>query len=313
MQKRVLLVAGTHYLRAQLSVLLMNAGYSIAVAVSEEDCLKRVREEAQDLVLIDMDLSSGNGLDILRKLRRSEFDALLPVILIDIDGGPDEKIEALELGADDYIAGPLRARELLSRIHNITRRMDHVHTLNPLTGLRGNVEIQRVINGRLARGQKFAAIYADLDNLGAYNTACGYERGNAVIRLTAEILAAEIGRHGNPDDFLGHVDADDFVVVTGIDEAEGICRAVIDSFDREVLSLYDPADAQRGGVVLKNRKGEDVFYPVVSLSMAIVSNSAREFENHFQFSGVASELRKKLKMMPGSNYLEDRRKNRQPE
>jgi diguanylate cyclase (GGDEF)-like protein len=213
----------------------------------------------------------------------------------------------LEYGADDYVKKPLNERELLSRIRNIFRRIDRNRNANPLTGLNGNIEIQRDITSRISRGLHFAVIYADLDNFKAYNDVYGYSNGDRIIVLTADILTDQVALFGNPDDFIGHVGGDDFILVSTPDKAEQICRSVIAEFDDKVLNFYNEEDREKGVITTKNRKGEVDTFPLMSISMAIVTNEKREIHNYVEVGEISAEVKKKLKTMPGSNYFMDRR------
>jgi diguanylate cyclase (GGDEF)-like protein len=306
MTKRILIVDDSPFFRGQLK-LALNKEYEVIEAGLGAEGLDMVKSEKPDLVLLDVVMPDYSGFDICRILRESESNNLMPIIMITSQDSQEDILIGLEYGADDYVKKPFNERELLSRIRNIFKRIDRNRNANPLTGLNGNIEIQRDITSRISRGLLFAVIYADLDNFKAYNDVYGYSNGDRIIVLTADILTDQTMLFGNPDDFVGHVGGDDFILVSTPDKAEQICRSVIAEFDDKVLNFYNEEDRERGVITTKNRKGEIDTFPLMSISMAIVTNERREINSYVEVGEIAAEVKKKLKTMPGSNYFMDRR------
>jgi diguanylate cyclase (GGDEF)-like protein len=308
MAEKILIVDDSPFFRGQLK-LTLSREYEVIEAGLGAEGLDLVKSEKPDLVLLDVVMPDYSGFEICRILRESESNNLMPIIMITSQDAQEDILVGLEYGADDYVKKPFNERELISRIRNLFRRIDRNRNANPLTGLSGNIEIQREITSRISRGLCFAVIYADLDNFKAYNDAYGYSNGDRIIVLTADILADQVTLFGNPDDFIGHVGGDDFIVVTTPDRTEAICGSVIAEFDEKVLDFYNEEDRGRGVITTKNRKGEVETFPLMTVSMAIVTNERREIASHVEVGEIAAEVKKKLKTMPGSNYFVDRRRD----
>jgi diguanylate cyclase (GGDEF)-like protein len=306
MAKKVLIVDDSPFFRGQLK-LTLGKEYDVIEAGTGADGLDMVKSEKPDIVLLDVVMPDYSGFEICRILRDSESNNLMPIIMITSQDAQEDILIGLEYGAEDYVKKPFNERELLSRIRNILRRIDRNRNANPLTGLHGNIEIQREVESRISRDEGFAVIYADLDNFKAYNDVYGYSNGDRIIVLTADILTDQTALFGNPGDFVGHVGGDDFIIVTTIDKAEAICSSVIDEFDEKVLTFYNEEDRTRGVITTKNRRGEVDTFPLMTISMAIVTNERRRIDSHVEVGEIAAEVKKKLKTMPGSNYFMDRR------
>ncbi|MCL1897006.1 MAG: diguanylate cyclase, partial [Clostridiales bacterium] len=161
----------------------------------------------------------------------------------------------------------------------------------------------------IAGGLSIGIIYVDLDNFKAYNDAYGFSRGDRVIALTAGIIRGQVLLLGNGDDFIGHTGGDDFVIVTTPGRAAGICEGIIAEFDEKIQGFYSEEDCSHGCITARNRKGELDTFPLVSISLAIVTNERRELKSTLEIGDIAAEVRKKLKTMAGSNYFVDRRAN----
>jgi len=101
---------------------LTKAGYRVNVAGSGAQARASIAAEKPDLVLLDLMLPDGDGLDICRWLRRSPDLQTTPVVMLTAKGEEHDIVAGLELGADDYIVKPFSPRVLLARIRAVLRR-----------------------------------------------------------------------------------------------------------------------------------------------------------------------------------------------
>ncbi|SHO50504.1 GGDEF domain-containing protein [Anaerocolumna xylanovorans] len=170
---------------------------------------------------------------------------------------------------------------------------------NPLTGLPGNLLIEKEILSRVLGNTPYCIIYYDIDNFKAYNDAYGFQNGDMMILLVADILKEYALR----DEFVGHIGGDDFIVICDYHEGEGYCKSVIDRFTLQVASLYRDEDLQNGYIVSKNRYGTIENFPIASLSIAGVSNKTKTYQSVDDFSKDIALLKKKCKRQSG-NYFE---------
>ncbi|MDR1573359.1 MAG: response regulator [Clostridiales Family XIII bacterium] len=304
--KKVLVIDDSPFFRGQLRAVL-SSEYEVAEAGDGETGIELVKREKPDLVLLDGVLRGMSGFEVCRILREMESNNLMPIVMITSSDRQEDILLGLELGADDYITKPFNNRELISRIKNLLRRIDRNRNANPLTGLPGNIEIQREIVSRISRDDKFSVGYVDLDNFKAYNDAYSFSRGDTVIVLTADILRDQVRLWGNADDFIGHIGGDDFIFVTSPDRIDRICAEVISIFDERILDFYNGEDREAHSVRTMNRKGEVDVFPLMSISIAVATNQYRNLDSYLAIGDIAAELKKKLKCMQGSNYYIDRR------
>lgn len=307
-KKKILIIEDTEFMKKLISDVLKEAGYEVVTASSGEEGLQKVREEKPDLVLLDVVMPGMDGFEVCRILREDESNNLMPIIMLTAQENEDHKLEGLELGADDYIIKPFNSRELVSRVRNTLKRIDRNRWANPLTGLRGNIEIQVEINQRIAKKEVFAVIYGDLDNFKSYNDVYGFASGDRAIKLTADVLIDATNTFGNSRDFIGHIGGDDFVIITTPDKVDAICENIIKTFDIKIKELYCKEDVDRGYIVTSNRQGQIMKFPLVSISLSVVTNEERELISHVQIAEIAAELKKKAKAMQGSVYVKDRRR-----
>jgi len=167
---------------------------------------------------------------------------------------------------------------------------------SPLTRLPGGIAIENVTNKRIAAGTPLAFCLMDIDNFKAYNDHYGYAKGNDVIQATAGLIGEAVAKYGNKDDFIGHIGGDDFVLIT-----------TPDLYPRMIPDFYDEDDRRRGHILGENRQGQEVKFPLATLSIAVVTNVKRKFKNHIQCGEVAAEMKEHAKTLAGSVFMVDQR------
>ncbi len=94
-------------------------GYQVITAYNGSEALEQVRTQLPDLILLDIMMPDINGFEVLKRIREVNT---VPVIMLTAKGEEDDRIQGLELGADDYITKPFSPREMVSRIRAVLRR-----------------------------------------------------------------------------------------------------------------------------------------------------------------------------------------------
>jgi two-component system, OmpR family, KDP operon response regulator KdpE len=118
---RVLVVDDEAAIRRALKPPLVELGFQFAEASRGEEALHLLHSGAYDVVLLDINMPGIGGIETLRRIRA--FAPRLPVLMVTVREGEEEKVEALELGADDYVTKPFSTRELIARIRTAVRRV----------------------------------------------------------------------------------------------------------------------------------------------------------------------------------------------
>jgi len=307
MTRRILVVDDDPDILEVVRINLELEGFEVETAVDGLEALDRAADLPPDLVLLDIMMPRLDGLATLRRMRHLPTTTNVPIVLLTARGLPADRVRGLELGADDYIAKPFDVTELVARVKAILRRTAAARDVSPLTGLPGNFRISSEIEARIASGEPFALIYVDLDNFKAFNDHYGFMRGDQVIKFTGSCLQRAATDIGEAQAFVGHIGGDDFVVVTSAGAAERFCKTAIDIFDDGILDFYDTADALRGYISVTDRRGERFAFPIVSISIGVVTNEHRELTSQWEASAVAVEMKEFAKKRSGSAYEIDRR------
>jgi two-component system, OmpR family, KDP operon response regulator KdpE len=138
----ILLVDDEVALLRTLSINLRARGYGVLTAEDGETALETLRREGADVVILDLGLPGISGVQVLRELREWSH---VPVIVLSARHGSDDKVEALDVGADDYVTKPFGVDELLARLRAAVRRAGPANNATVETNhLRIDLETHRV-------------------------------------------------------------------------------------------------------------------------------------------------------------------------
>jgi diguanylate cyclase (GGDEF)-like protein len=303
---RILIVDDDQDIARILRFRLEKKGFDCVLASNGLEALEMLDTHHPDLLLLDVMMPKMDGFTTCREIRKRNAWARVPVIMLTAKGDTSDKVNGISEGADDYVVKPFEFDELLARIQMILRRTLENMSANPLTGLPGNHVISRQIETAIASGKPFAACYADLDHFKAFNDEYGFEAGDQVIKRVGEILAAVL-REKAANAFIGHIGGDDFFFLADLDSYEECCAETIRRFDAGIPSYYKEEHRTRGYIEATNRQGEPVRYPIMTLSIGVVTNAQRTFTDAMQVSNLAAEMKKYAKGISGSVFRVDRR------
>jgi two-component system, OmpR family, response regulator RegX3 len=120
-KRTVLLVEDEESITAPLSEALSREGFEPVIAGTAAEALELASSRSPDLVLLDLGLPDGSGLDVCRELRSR---SAVPIIMVTARGEETDRIVGLEVGADDYVVKPFSAREVVARIRAVLRRTE---------------------------------------------------------------------------------------------------------------------------------------------------------------------------------------------
>lgn len=228
---------------------------------------------------------------------------------------PLKKLEkATGLIADGKYDGRLNIKRedeigsLAQAFDSMSERLKILETLHldasPLTGLPGNLAIEKKIEKRLAEGKPFSICHIDLDNFKPFADHYGYAWGSEVIKELAKILVTKMKSTGHHrGDFIGHIGGDDFIIIAEPHRAETLCQQIVADFDQHILKFYTEKDRKNGFIKGKDRGGMPQQFPLVTVTIAIVTDDGTRFQNPLDMAKAAAQLKEYAKALPGSNYV----------
>ncbi len=119
---RVLAVDDEPHILQALQTILAGAGYDVDTATTGADAIARAALRAPDAVIVDLVLPDRSGIEVCRELRAYTD---VPILVVSVVADEDEKVDALDAGADDYVTKPFGVEELLARLRAALRRSTH--------------------------------------------------------------------------------------------------------------------------------------------------------------------------------------------
>jgi diguanylate cyclase (GGDEF)-like protein len=309
MAVKILIVDDDPDIRDVLKLTLGEENYTIIEAEDGEQAMKAILTKNPDLVLLDYNIPKMDGREVCRRVKKDLLLRHLPIIMVTGKGDVSDKVNGIDAGADDYVVKPFEPKELVARIRMIIRRTERDLEANPLTRLPGNVSILNELNKRIEAKAHFAVCYVDLDKFKAFNDTYGFEHGDDVIREMARILIRATAEMKNPDDFIGHIGGDDFVVVTTPASSDALCEKIISYFDKAVPTFYNKTDRERGYILAHDRHNQEVKIALLSVSIGVVTNELRPIEHVAQVGEIGAELKAAAKAIEHSAFIKDKRKS----
>lgn len=198
---------------------------------------------------------------------------------------------------DSKYYGMVTIKDLIEKTIEI--EVDNARHSNPLTGLPGNVIIEQNLEKCIFSNGEYCVLYFDIDNFKPYNDVYGFENGDKVIKFLAKAISSNI----SSADFIGHIGGDDFIAVLSYWNTEKVCEKIIKDFDSLALDCYDEKDLKNGYITAQNRHGIVEKFPLVSVSIAGLTNKRRDFASIYALAKESSKLKKRCKQNSGSCYI----------
>ncbi|HYJ80705.1 MAG TPA: diguanylate cyclase [Longimicrobiaceae bacterium] len=225
-------------LRARLTA----RGYLVLTASTGEEALHLVRSDPPQLVLCDVMMPGIDGHEVSRRIKQDDTLPFIPIILVTALSGPENVVEGLNTGADDYIAKPYNFGELEARVRAMLRvkglqdeldqknrelevankRLRKLSITDGLTELFNHRHVHQLLHDEFERshrsGEPVAVVMIDLDRFKQVNDTYGHPTGDVVLYETAGILRAT----AREIDMVGRYGGEEFIaILPNTGEAEG--------------------------------------------------------------------------------------------
>ncbi|MGH7471476.1 MAG: diguanylate cyclase [Longimicrobiales bacterium] len=287
-----------------LGTLAHELGITVLPIVDPNEVIALVNRTLPRAVVLD-GLSAEAIFELCACLKRDAFSAIIPVVVFAPADG-DLVLRSLDAGADEVLTDSMDERERFLRFRVTLHRADRDVSVHPTTRLPGTPQIERDITERIRTSELFAVCYADLDHFKEFNDRYGYNEGDRVIKLLSRILRDVVRGHSEQG-FIGHIGGDDFIFTVPLDNMRICCEEIIEIFDELIPYQYTEDDRRAGYFLGRDRRGNILWVPIMTLSIGVVTNQHRKFTHTARVSELATEMKSFAKKLPGSVYAVDRR------
>jgi PleD family two-component response regulator len=289
---RILVVEDDFDISNLLRIYFDSQGYEVTVAPKGNDALEMCRRNLPNVIVLDIQLPDIDGYEVCRRLRGNLRTSHIPILFLTQRDERSDKIAGLELGADDYITKPFDIEELKLRVQNAIKRAQWENLTSPTTGLPSGKLIEEQLR-MLMRRQDWAVLYIGVNHIAGFNEAYGFVAGDDVFRFAGFVLGDGVDQKGTANDFIGHVGADDFLIITDEEHAEDIKNYVTERFKNEVGTFYSFRDRERGYIQLKDGAGGEKQVPLMTLAVGVVNAKTAHFADIREITEIAASERRK--------------------
>jgi diguanylate cyclase (GGDEF)-like protein len=288
---RLLVVEDDLDIGNMLKIYFSGMDFDVDVAVRGADALEKTKQVLPHLIVLDIMLPDIDGYEVCRSLRTSMRTSHIPVIFLTQRDERSDKLQGLELGADDYITKPFDIEELKLRVQGAIKRSERESLTDPRSGLPAGRLIENQLR-TVIREKGWALLDARINNFESFKDVYGFVAGDDVLRFTAMLIGEVVDEVGTTSDFIGHAGGDNFIVITKEEKADALKARLKERFDNEVLTHYNFMDRQQGFVQAPAADGTTVKVAFMTLSVGIVSPSANSFADIREITELAAEARR---------------------
>lgn len=288
---RLLTVEDDNDIANMLRIYFTGQGYDVDIASRGSDALEKTRQVMPHLIILDIMLPDIDGYEVCRRLRMNTRTSHIPVIFLTQKDERSDKLQGLELGADNYITKPFDIEELKLYVQNAIARSERESLTDPQSGLPSGRLIEDQLR-RMIRQKGWSFMDIRINYFESFKDVYGFIAANDVLRFTGILLGEVVDEVGTQDDFIGHAGGDNFVVITSEANAPSIRQRIKARFGDEVLTHYNFMDRQQGYILAPGEGGQMSQTPLMTLGVGIVGPATHIFSDIREITELAADERR---------------------
>jgi PleD family two-component response regulator len=288
---RLLIVEDDADISNMLRIYFGGQNYEVDVAPRGADALEKTRQNLPHLIVLDIMLPDIDGFEVCRILRTNTRTRHVPIIFLTQKDERSDKLQGLELGADDYITKPFDIEELKLRVQRAIARAEIQSLTDSRSGLPSGRLIEEELRRIIRRGS-WALMDIRIHHFEPFKEVYGFLAGDDVLRFTAMLMGEVVDEAGTSNDFIGHPGGDNFIIITTEEAAQKVQSKLKTRFAEEVLSHYNFMDRDLGYIMTTDKDGRTVQNPLMTLAVGVVSPSQYEFADIREITELAAEARR---------------------
>lgn len=187
-------------------------GYEVFTVNWGEDGVRSCQTVHPDLVILDIRLPDIDGYEVARRLRADRRTADVPIIFLTEKRDRSDRLQGLELGADDYITKPFDVQELRLRVRNALKRLSQGSLTNPVSGLPEGALVDERLDEVIQKNGS-GILLVSIENMDSFREAYGFVASDDVLRAISLMISNTMREVSGTSDFLGHLSGTDFLLV----------------------------------------------------------------------------------------------------
>jgi len=245
-KSKILIVEDDLDVAEMLNAYLGVQGYQVIIANFGEDGVRLCIKERPELVILDIRLPDIDGYEVASRLRGDRRTKNTPIIFLTEKRDRADRLQGLELGADDYITKPFDIQELRLRVRNSLERMRQDYLTNPVSGFpEGALVDERLGEFIQKKGQ--ALLLISLENLETFRELYGFVASDDVLRAVSLMIHTAIQELGGSEGFLGHLTATQFIIIISPEKISALEERTVNRLEQSLDYFYPVGDREKAG------------------------------------------------------------------
>lgn len=245
--------------------------YEVFTAAWGEEALRISQEQNLRLIMLDIRLPDIDGYEICRRLRGQRKTQDVPIIFLTEKRDRIDKLQGLELGVVDYITKPFDIQELRLRVRNAIGRAERQPFVNPVTDLPEGSMVDEKLDGLTVSDEKWALLLIAINSLGEFRERYGFVAADDVLRAVTLMVRNAVREHGNESDFIGHLNDEDFIIITRPENIARIRERIETRIQQSREYFYPLSDRDKAREAMKAHH--------LRLNSAIVNSTDGPFDD----------------------------------
>jgi len=263
----VLLIEDDAAKRSALSERLKAAQIEVIEAEKGGEGLSLAARCLPQAVVISTTLPDMPGSEVAKRLREVTRTQHIFLMLIADADSHGERLNGLELGADDFVAAPVDPDEVMLRVRNALRRAGTSNAVDPTTGLPAIRLVEEQLRRLLTQPEgNWALMRIHVTGLDPYRERYGHQRAAELLRDIGRMLAQALDKDTVEDDFLGFSGNDDFIIITEPQRVESLREEMTRAMESIRRRYYDDDERLAQQIVV-----DEESYPLVGLKVHVIT------------------------------------------
>ncbi len=293
--------------RKELSIkhkkLIETLNCSASIFSRLDEAIFAIKNNEPEMIIIS-DTIDDNLSDFIRKIRILTYNYRPVIVAISKSGAMDDKLNALEAGADDFLDESIQPKEFQARINAHIRRYLE-NSINPVTNFIDNKITLKALKRQIKNGAKEkSAMLISISGINFYKEIYGEIACEKVLQTLAAIINSTLQK----EDTTGHYSIKDFLLMTQNIKAEKIAKFLTFAFDGILERFYSEFDYKNNFMLYSTETIEEKKIPLMKLDIAIADIQEGRFENEKQLLNLLFNTLKLCKNSKESCYIIDRPK-----
>jgi len=244
MTSKILIVEDDPDVAEMLTAYFRSQEYDVSTVNWGEDGVRSAHQNPPDLAILDIRLPDIDGYEVAFRLRNDRRTSDIPIIFLTEKRDRSDKLQGLEIGADDYITKPFDIQELRLRVRNALNRVSQGSLTNPVTGLPEGALVDEKLAEVLGKDDS-ALLFVSLNNMDAFREAYGFVASDDVLRAISLMIGNTVREFSRAEDFLGHLSATDFILLIPSPNLSSLTEKLRSRLDQSMEYFYPLKDREQ--------------------------------------------------------------------